>query len=578
MVNDLIEQVLFVLERLVAEILRLLEPLFGLFKHDETAISAALAIVVAAVFVFAWIWLVRMQPRYRALRSVIRFLRRTRGPEAFHAEYQQIVQAFQRHGGLQHAWREFDETLIKPREGEPRIVRNTVRPSVFFNVQAVVESGLNIPLYQAIPNYFVGIGLLLTFLGLVAGLYFAAGGVAGEDVRVAQASLKDLLSAATFKFLTSIVGVLSSILLSLGLRQRIHVLQVLLDNLCAALEERVVFVPAEELAHYQYQELQKQTQQLERFNTDFAVQLAEAIDNRFTASLTTALSPVLSAVNNLSGNLGAQNQQALARMLEDFRSGLHQSTGREIETAAEALSQVRAALQAVIDGVGRSGSDFGEKLDRVAAELGKLIASAGEGLAARVAEATHSLGEAVAPASETVRGLTKTVGELDGRLGKQVTAFDEGLTGFRELLSTVKDSMTRLQAAAAPFQAIADKYVGAAQRIDAAGQAMVATQQALGDLARNLEETVRSNRAAWEEYRTRFERVDEELGKVVETMQDGLQAHQQQVRNFVSELDGHLSQALTHLSGGVSLLKDSIDDLGDQLARAQRAQAVPAGQ
>jgi hypothetical protein len=64
------------------------------------------------------------------------------------------------------------------------------------------------------PDYLVGLGLVLTFLGLVSALYFAAQGLEAGDVAETRASLTALLSAATFKFITSIAGVASSIIFS----------------------------------------------------------------------------------------------------------------------------------------------------------------------------------------------------------------------------------------------------------------------------------------------------------------------------------------------------------------------------
>jgi hypothetical protein len=73
--------------------------------------------------------------------------------------------------------------------------------------------GLNFPVWQALPNYFVGVGLLFTFFGLVAALQFASGAVAA-DIDEAQGALRNLLAAATFKFMTSICGLFSSIVFS----------------------------------------------------------------------------------------------------------------------------------------------------------------------------------------------------------------------------------------------------------------------------------------------------------------------------------------------------------------------------
>ena len=179
--------------------------LFELFKTPDIAISLTVAILIAAFLtglIFAWQSWLRRSP----INALIDWLD-SRAPGQL--EMASNLDDFARqipavHAPLGHAWEEFAETLIRPDPNRPEdgeSVRNTVRPSAYFNVQATVEAGFHLPFLQALPNYFVGFGLLCTFLGLVSGLHFAAAGVASADASVARESLKDLLNAATFKFL-----------------------------------------------------------------------------------------------------------------------------------------------------------------------------------------------------------------------------------------------------------------------------------------------------------------------------------------------------------------------------------------
>jgi hypothetical protein len=98
-----------------------------------------------------------------------------------------------------------------------------------------------------LPNYFVGFGLLFTFLGIVAALYFASSGVTGT-IDKAQHALGDLLNAATFKFLASIARLVCSIAFSLLYRWRIRAIDRAFDQLCAQLERLMSFIAPEQLA------------------------------------------------------------------------------------------------------------------------------------------------------------------------------------------------------------------------------------------------------------------------------------------------------------------------------------------
>jgi len=88
---------------------------------------------------------------------------------------------------------------------------------------------------------FVGVGLLLTFFGLVSALFFATQGIAqGTDFNQTQNALRDLLHAASFKFYTSVAGLAASIALSLLVRSGIGVVEGGFDSLSQALEIQLV--------------------------------------------------------------------------------------------------------------------------------------------------------------------------------------------------------------------------------------------------------------------------------------------------------------------------------------------------
>lgn len=295
----------------------LLESVFSLFKNPQIAIGLTLAILVAGVTA-AGLFAAEVRQRRAPIVTLTAWLIREASDQQRFAErvddFAAALPAV--HAPLVHAWEEFSETLLRPdpsRVGEPIVVRNTVRPSSYFNVQATVEAGFGLPFWQALPNYFVGFGLLCTFLGLVSGLHFAADGVAGADVSVARQALQDLLRAATFKFLTSIAGVLASLGLSVFVRAQTQRLQRALDDLCNALEARMVLVTPESLGLEQLREQQRLAAAMERFNTDFAVQLADALEQRLTRAMTGSdgRNVIVSAIQNLettfrenSGDMG----------------------------------------------------------------------------------------------------------------------------------------------------------------------------------------------------------------------------------------------------------------------------------
>jgi hypothetical protein len=116
---------------------------------------------------------------------------------------------------------------------------------------------LTFTIFHRLPNYIVGFGLLFTFLEIM--LYFASSGVTGT-IDKAQHALGDLLNAATFKFLTSIAGLVCSIAFSLLYRWRIRAIDRAFDQLCAQLERLMSFIAPEQLAAKQLRKAEHFTQ------------------------------------------------------------------------------------------------------------------------------------------------------------------------------------------------------------------------------------------------------------------------------------------------------------------------------
>jgi hypothetical protein len=70
-------------------------------------------------------------------------------------------------------------------------------------------------LMTSLPGYFVSIGLILTFSGLVVALYFAAKGFRSGNMEQSRDAILQLLNASAFKFLTSIAALGSALLLTI---------------------------------------------------------------------------------------------------------------------------------------------------------------------------------------------------------------------------------------------------------------------------------------------------------------------------------------------------------------------------
>jgi hypothetical protein len=145
-------------------------PLFSKFREDNVAPALALVILLVALALCALFLINSIQIRGQVQRRT-RALNRIKSKANFATEIPRIDTLMSRSRYLRHSWQKFRETLIEPRpDDQPnnQIVRNTARPQAYFNIG---EAGLRFPIYRAMPNLLVGVGLLLTFFGLVSALF-----------------------------------------------------------------------------------------------------------------------------------------------------------------------------------------------------------------------------------------------------------------------------------------------------------------------------------------------------------------------------------------------------------------------
>jgi hypothetical protein len=108
-------------------------------------------------------------------------------------------------------WANFCESLVEM-DGKGAKLSALVSPRDSLNRESL---HLGHGLWKHVPGLFVSTGLVLTFLGLIAALRESGHTIllAGDDPKLLQQSLSDLLKIASAKFIMSLTGLMASILL-----------------------------------------------------------------------------------------------------------------------------------------------------------------------------------------------------------------------------------------------------------------------------------------------------------------------------------------------------------------------------
>jgi hypothetical protein len=257
--------------------------LIALFSTKGAALGIAFLILLMAFGILVSVYLARIRPLVNAL-----YLSVTDFPSVVNLADLAEVDALMIRPGkarwrLRHAWNAYRAGFVLSPDGHLR------SGSPAWEVFAQVSPETQVLGWWA--NLFVGIGLIMTFLGVVAALSEATSvlGVS-SDPNVMQAALSGLLTITATKFWTSIAGVAASILMRIYERRWTSRIERLVDDLCIRIDQRIPPVTQGMLAGEQFAEIRAQTKLLAEIRDSLAALAAEDGD-RPTAELHALATP-----------------------------------------------------------------------------------------------------------------------------------------------------------------------------------------------------------------------------------------------------------------------------------------------
>lgn len=519
--------------------------IFSLFKEKAVAYGLTLTIFTGLIVAIVWFLRIVIMRRVRQLGGISDWLKALNGERQLTSSYGDLKQGVEGIAWLKHAWGEFDETLMKSEDGSGPI-KITVRPGDYLSRESC---GLTFPIWRALPNYFVGFGLLCTFLGLVSALYFASDAVGG-DVDKAQDALGGLLKAATFKFLTSIAGLASSIVFSFVYHLGVRSLDRAFERFCEQIERLTQFATTESIAEEQLKQLKTQTTEIERFNTTLAMEIANELGSKLDATLADglrrAIEPLSASVNKLADGMANDNLGALKEMVQGFQQQLQAGAGQEFKEIAGALGELRGVL--------RQAGDEVEQRTR--------------GFSSHVGDAAASLND-VAIRFETA------FAAFDEQMARQTSAFADIASNARGAAGELTKAAHQMGEAGQPVAAAAERIEAASRELgnlSAAQKASLETMSAIGDRLAASNEAVQ---ASWQRYADRFDQVDAELARIFEQFARNADVYHETVRNFMVELDQNLDKAVKTLGGGIEEMNASVTELTETL-QSDRPQQTAA--
>lgn len=524
---------------------------------------------------------------------------------------------------LGHAWRGYVDDLHYD-QASGRLAGG-LPPSEFFNSRLFRHGRIDLRSFESVPNQLVGLGLLATFMGLVAALFIARDGIQG-DLEASKTALRALLGAAATKFLTSVTALAASLVFAWLKNARLHATELHIEAINRELERLVLPLNSERLAAESYTELTRQTSQLERFNQDLAVSIAQALDKSIGASFAAALKPVQESIETMADKLGDINQSALERMTSQFASQLSGAAeehtrrlGEMLDTAAKAIGELPGQIEA-------AGEKFRVGIEEGSKELATSFAAAGENLDASLKQSSESMAGALRQVANEVEAgasgvkdtmvegvkelsasMIAAVDNLDARMVKAGRDLSASLGGAAERIEASAESLGSVSERSAALaekltetsDALARQFEGALEaargvseglsglvaQVDRAGQSaealgalaisMTTVSEKLGDVAERVNEIAdradATNERSVQVVEALASRVDvmnrdlvalnNALAAAMQKLFEGLGSFGERTSGFVKAVDKELAEAVGRLSAAVQQLDEVLDDL-----------------
>ena len=601
---------------------RALDPILIGIRQSDIGAGLAFLVLLGGLLVLSFATWRFMRDR-KLINQAKSVLEGVTSEADFAEKFQTINHDMERVRIIGPAWSEFCETLVQPKRGRDGALvpaANTVRPHVYFNTH---ELPIGPKFLTVWPNIFVGIGLTITFLGLISALTQASASmadVAGDPQKV-QNVVQNLLNVASAKFYASLVALFVSVILTLTLRGISARTANLLASLNHRIESGVRFLSQESLTLRANELIEEQLEQLKTFNTDLAIKVGEKV--------TEAIIPVLSDIRETSERSRQDLEQGFSGLGDRVTDAMSGATQDAMQKVAESLQAVSEKLDSLGDVLTNSLAGFDEQLKASLSSLSSALEQTMSGVSQNLNESLASIGpqinqslssithimdglqqkiesyasEGASKVGESIQVATGAAGDVISQAGTEFSnAFGSATAGLignlqnlasnlNSLDENLKDLPAKLDGVGSSLSTAATSITTASDQFSSSATGMRSVIEPLAQFASQnraalelLNEGLQSSSAAVERsandiqasVTTLNQSVSERLQQLskgdqaLETYMTGLNASTERVieniLKFVNDIDKGFSQSIGHLQG-------SIDDLlgvADQLAQASR--------
>ena len=557
-------------------------------------------IIGTAFLIFGFYFFVRTFLRRRLINGLTREVRKYDRP-AQPQNLEELKEKFSGKGELAEAWQEFEDSLIthtKHDGDQETVVYKTDEASLFFSEDRLLGQHLNLRYWNSVPALLVGLGILGTFIGLVWGL-IPFSDIDFKETNQIQEAIKKLLSGVSTAFVTSVWGMLTSLLFNGLEKWRISRVNRAIASLQRALDRLFTLKIAEEIAYQQQIELEQQTAALKSFSTDLADRIKIAMDNimserlenlhqgltqlhdqnaqgrqeiiqelhnapeAFSNAMAEQLAPSLNNLNTAVKELREQKEEsstdAIRQLAEEFQKSLSGSATAQMETLAETVSKMSEGLITLPDQMTRMIGSVQEQIDQTRG----LLASTSEEQTGQMKNMMDGMLNAFQSAIDTQQsGLSEATNQSIQTLQHTIAELQQSITSTASQAATESEAMTNRMRELLELAANRTDEQLARRMADietVSNQSIQVLQSTIAELQQSITSTASQatteSAAMTDRMRERFEQTANRLGESVEEVEQSVSRLLQQQRQQTEAINAQLNNLQETLTKGQAMLQ-----------------------
>ena len=349
-----------------------------------------------------------------------------------------------------------------------------------WTVRDALGGRLNLSLFETMPNLLIGFGLMCTFIFLAVALQQAGLALNALDVSARQQdqALQSLIATAGGKFITSIAGLLCSLVWNWRAKISLGNLQTSIDTLCHTLRSKIPDNAAEASMRVQlslFQEILQQNQaqvaelkRLEGGLTNAGSQAAGELSKAgavLTQGISTGMASFGDAVQLLAQTIQTTNStvttldSALSRAATAGQQGAHQ-----IESLMAQLSQTLGHLQTVMGGLQSSADKVdatADKFQSSASAIERAVTTQQE-TANTFKDSAHTTEQALETVRTHLMDAQKALNGTVDALTKGVSAYSTQVAGLHTKMDQhLATAVNQLGGSITNLEEVLDEFIDA---------------------------------------------------------------------------------------------------------------------